>query len=85
MLKSARFHLPAFCGSESVFVFSFFHPLLFVIFFVQPVKCPLDRVREETTGSTPLNDQTNGQNQQNPACGLFYKSGPGIKVNEGGI
>ena len=82
ILKSAWLHLPSFCSSESVFFsVSSFHPLLLFFFlfllfvFVQPVKCPPpSRVWEWTTSSTPPDDQTNGQKQQSPACGLFLRS-----------
>ena len=58
-----------------MFVFSSFHSLLLVIlFFVQPVKCPFGWMWEFTAGSTPLDDQTKGKTQQNPACKLFHNT-----------
>ena len=42
MLKCAQLHLLAFCSSESVFVFSSFHPLLFwLLFFSSTCEMPI--------------------------------------------
>ena len=75
MLKSASFTSCVY-SSKSVFVCSSFHPLFgfcFVFFcfvFVQSVKCTYTRVWEETTRSTPLDEQSKATK---PAvCGYYF-------------
>ena len=62
--------LPAFAVLNPCLSVSSFQPLFVVwfLFFVQLVKCPHGRVREETTGSTPLDERPGQQNQPFEYC-----------------
>ena len=71
MRKSVNFTFSHFTVLNQFLFLPSTHCLFFCFFFVQPVRFPLSRMWELTTGSTPLDDKTNCPNQQTRRVACF--------------